>query len=283
MTPAFTVCTLVRGRRTHLDHMLRGVAASAHRPVEVIVIGMGESRPPDLRCDLPLRWITVPLAGRDASRLPLARARNTAACHARSDWLVFLDVDCIPGEAALGTLVDHAQARSGVVMGTPLYLPPGARLAERAAARAHPQRPWLDPSDLFPAADFGLFWSLCFCLHRDVFQSVGGFDERYVGYGGEDTDFARAIERRGHRIWLSGARVYHQYHPVHQPPLNAFDDIIRNARTYHRKWGDYPMGRWLEEFAQRGLITLTPDAIAVRRRPTPHEIDATRVDGMVLS
>lgn len=94
---------------------------------------------------------------------------------------------------------------------------------------------------------------------------------------------AAAGRPSSHRIWLSGARVYHQYHPVHQPPLNVFEDIIRNARIYHRKWGDYPMGRWLEEFAERGLITMAPDGIAVHRHPTPHEIDATRVDGMVLS
>ncbi|MBE8147289.1 hypothetical protein IOD13_18970 [Brevibacterium casei] len=66
----------------------------------------------------------------------------------------------------------------------------------------HPARP--DPNDgevvdVDPDATadgpgapdpFALFWSLSFACRPEVFARIGGFDETYAGYGGEDTDFA---------------------------------------------------------------------------------------------
>ena len=64
-------------------------------------------------------------------------------------------------------------------------------------------------------------------------------------------------------VWVGGAHAYHQHHPVSSPPVEHLDDILRNAATYHRRWGEWPMEGWLQAFAERGLVTY--DGSAWRR------------------
>ncbi|WP_409241961.1 glycosyltransferase family 2 protein, partial [Caballeronia sp. INML3] len=40
-----------------------------------------------------------------------------------------------------------------------------------------------------------MFWSLNFACHLNTFEQIGGFDDAYTGYGGEDTDFAFRAKR----------------------------------------------------------------------------------------
>ena len=102
-------------------------------------------------------------------------------------------------------------------------------------------------------ADPDLFWSLSFAASAEAWRQVGGFCEDYVGYGGEDTDFAHLAWPRGldHR-WHGDARAYHQWHPVSSPPVEHLDDILRNAALFHDRWGEWPMLGWLHAFEDAG-------------------------------
>lgn len=128
----------------------------------------------------------------------------------------------------------------------------------------HPRRP--GPAAPRPASatgeaivagtDYALFWSLSFAVRREVWDRIGGFCEEYQGYGGEDTDFARCAEANAVPMrWVGGAHAFHQHHPVENPPVRHLADIVRNAHVFHRRWGAWPMGGWLEGFAEQGLIT----------------------------
>ena len=111
------------------------------------------------------------------------------------------------------------------------------------------------------ASDYNLFWSLSFALRAETWQRIeetfGGFDPGFSGYGGEDTDFARNLERSGIELyWGGGAHAYHQHHPVSSPPWEHLDDILANAAYFHSKWGEFPMQGWLDQFAAEGAIEL---------------------------
>jgi GT2 family glycosyltransferase len=102
---------------------------------------------------------------------------------------------------------------------------------------------------------YEVFWSLSFALDAATWLAIGGFDEAYTGYGGEDTDFGqRACARGVPSRALGGAVVYHQWHPAPDPPLQHLRDIVRNARLFHQRWGWWPMRGWLAAFAELGLI-----------------------------
>jgi GT2 family glycosyltransferase len=104
-----------------------------------------------------------------------------------------------------------------------------------------------------------LFWSLSFAVTADTWLAVGGFEESYEGYGGEDTDFAFTARAAGvPLVWVGGAHAYHQYHPTSAPPWQHLDDILRNGRLFADRWGSWPMEGWLEAFAAAGAIEQTP-------------------------
>ena len=167
---------------------------------------------------------------------------------------------------AVGAYADAVRRDPGTVWSGPVtYLPPG--LDEDALRRPwelddpHPARPAPAPGQEWHTEDPALFWSLSFALSADAWERSGGFCERYVGYGGEDTDFAVQALDRGVRLgWVGAARAYHQHHPVESPPVRHAAAIVRNARLFHDRWGWWPMTGWLRALADLGIVCWRDDS-----------------------
>ncbi|MCJ2027004.1 glycosyltransferase family 2 protein [Methylobacterium sp. J-067] len=272
-----SVLTLVRGRAECLRNLMRGLAGQTLRQHELVIAWMQpEPAPdlPDLGC--PVRHVIVP-----GERMPLAAARNRAADAASDGLLVFLDVDCIPSPTLVAAYAEAAATARGLLLGEVVYLPPGASAHDPATldrlAQAHPARPAPPASGLRPEPDAGQLWGLSFAVAAADWRAVGGMDEAYDGYGGEETDFAARLAATGlPTFWVGGARAYHQHHPVHVPPLQHFTPILANAARFHARHGRWCMTYWLGQFRDAGLIAWDEDASAIRpiRPPTEAEIAA---------
>ncbi|QJU54644.1 galactosyltransferase-related protein [Herbiconiux sp. KACC 21604] len=269
------VITVVRGRHDHLTLQREALARPGAHPLLHVVVAMGdpglEALPALDHPDVVVRHVP---AGRT---LPLARARNvgaaTAALHGASTF-VFLDVDCVPAPGAVeayAAAAEHPATADRLLCGPVTYLPApgpgGYRLDELPALDSpHAARPAPAPGEVQLGGPHELFWSLSFALTHEVWQRLGGFHEGYSGYGGEDTDVAFTARMRGVELaWIGSARAYHQHHPVQSPPVEHLDDILRNARTFHERWGSWPMQGWLDQFERAGLVQR--DADGYRRRP----------------
>ncbi|MEJ8629203.1 galactosyltransferase-related protein [Sphingomonas sp. I4] len=226
----------------------------------------------------PIRQMMV-----SGPRLPLATARNAAAKAAVGDKLVFLDMDCIPTPELLADYDRCLAQEDGLLMGEVLYLPGGATKGDwtyedfAAVAVRHSDRRGPPPQGIERCEDYRCFWSLNFAMRRDTFLATGGFDERYAGYGGEDTDFGKLIDQAGVPIaWIKGGLAYHQYHPHHMPPVHHIDSVVRNAELFEAKWGYRTMGHWLHAFRLMGLIDDTPGRpIRILRRPDDDDLALT--------
>ncbi|NJC25831.1 glycosyltransferase family 2 protein [Neolewinella antarctica] len=279
LQPTVSLLTIVKGRRQNLHNLVRGVAALTRVPGELVVVHMNEPTDPDLPDPgCPLREVSIVSIGSD--KLPIARARNHAAKMATGDILVFLDVDCIPAPDYLANLVPAVQATRGLVMGSPHYLPAGSARADWTTAELtrlaipHPLLPEPPRGGVLAGQPYQLFWSLCFGLYRETFEQIGGFDESFHGYGGEDTDFAFVARAAGIPFFVVDARCYHQYHPTCTPPFNHLENIVTNANVFREKWGLWAMENWLTVFEQHGYVRWTEDELRVLRLPTQEVIDA---------
>ena len=274
-----SVLTLVRNRKPQLLNQLRGLLQSRELPDEWVVVGMGEE-PPLESCALNLVTGQIPIE--EGKELTLARARNWAAQLANSEYLVFLDVDCIPDPAMIGAFTQVLKEDPRLWMGSLRYASPGATTGPwtftdlRMSSLPHPIQPRLRTGERKPSECYELLWSTCFAMRKRDFVKTGGFDEAYDGYGGEDTDFSFQSRARGIPFGFVAAKAYHQYHPVYKPPVNHFRAIIRNARYFRDKWGMWPMDAWLREFREMGLITfdLQSDTIEILREPTEAEFES---------
>ncbi|CAN5408026.1 glycosyltransferase [soil metagenome] len=259
------VCTIVRGRRPHLRNLLLGLAAQTRPPDVVAIAAMGGEPLQGVEegLDLPIRWVDAASA---LTPLPLAAARNAARRTAgHVDHLVFLDVDVIPSPTLVEEYAGRLAATPGIWSGHVDYLPPGAAApgwtpaSLTAAGTPNAARPRV-PADR-PLSRPELFWSLSFALPATVFDGLGGFDERYQGYGAEDTDFGLRAAAMGVALWTACDAVgWHQHHPSSSPPVQHLADIVTNATVFRRRWGRWPMEGWLAAFADRGLVEWTPEA-----------------------
>lgn len=271
-----SVLTLVRGRDDRLRNLMRGLGRQGARPRELVIAWMQDDPAPDLPDPgCPVRHLHVP-----GEPMPLAAARNRAAEAAGGDLLVFLDVDCIPGPGLVAAYAQAAAQGDGLFLGEVLYLPPGA--CDEAdldrLGRAHPARPPVPDTGLRAEPDSGQLWGLSFALPARAWRAVGGMDEGFAGYGGEETDLAARLSASGlPTFWVGGARAYHQHHPVHVPPLQHFEPILANAARFRARHGRWCMTYWLGQFRDAGLIAWDEGADAIRllRHPTEFEIAAS--------
>lgn len=276
-----SVLTLVRGREAHLGNLLKSIAAQTTAPDEVVIAWMQDAPfedLPDPGC--PVRNVMVP-----GEPMPLAKARNRAAEAASGDLLIFLDVDCIASPRTVAAYRAAASEQDGLFLGEVFYLPAGAVgdtldfASLDRLGQTHPAKPVIPAHGVREEPNAGELWGLSFALPRQLYLAIGGMDEAFVGYGGEETDFAARIAASGLRFfWTGGARCYHQHHTISVPPLQHFEHILRNAGLFHNRHGRWCMDYWLGQFNDQGLIRWSSESpgIEVLRQPTPHEISAAR-------
>ena len=139
----------------------------------------------------------------------------------------------------------------------------------------HRQRPPTEGMDTTVRHE--LVWGLHLAMRRRTFLALGGFDEEYGGYAGEDTDLAIAARQVGIPAALvAGADVFHQHHDVWEPPLQQMEATLANASRFRAKWGWWPMDGWLREMVDLGLIDWSPQRPNVRivRHPDAADLAA---------
>ena len=269
-----SLVTINSDRDEHLVRCLEGVDRSRRAPDQTIVVAIGGAKPV-----VPKDVIVVTAPG---GGLALAHARNVGRRSANGDILVFLDVDCIPSCDLVGALEAAVAENDGLVCGEVLYLtqPVESGWTEQALCiqgMRHPARDFPE-SGVVLAPDPGLFWSLAFAVRAETYDRLNGFDEGFVGYGGEDTDLAFRASSEGVPILFQGhGCAFHQRHAAYDPPLQHCADIVRNALRFHAAHGVWPMRGWLEAFAAIGVVDFDGVRLSLCRLPTEAEIAAHQV------
>jgi glycosyltransferase involved in cell wall biosynthesis len=192
-----------------------------------------------------------------------AEIRNRALGIARGDYILLVDGDCVLHPAF--TRSHLAFARPGtLVQGTRVLL--SERRSVDALARRqttfHPLQPgisnrinalsasWLsrvvpssrDPLSGVRSCNMG-FW-------RADAVRVNGFDERFVGWGREDSDFVARMTLAGvrRRKLKFGGIVYHLWHPERpRDALTVNDELLEHARRSGARWAEDGMDKYVAD------------------------------------
>ncbi|NEU70223.1 glycosyltransferase [Spirosoma agri] len=267
--PEFSVVTIVKGRRKQLANLLYAVKASTILPYDIQIVCMDDPDGITIPKGLP---VSIHVS-KETHELPLAAARNRGIAATKTDNVIFIDVDCIVSPTLFATMLMSLEPET-ILAAYPLYLPivpdTGNYGDLQDQAVPHPARERIPVGQ---PVDHLQFWSLIFAIQKQTFDTIGGFDESFTGYGAEDTDFAMLFYRAGVELIFVHDYVLHQYHDKHDPPVNHFESIIENATRYKQKWHVLPMQRWLNAFADLGLIQIDQsDTITVRQKPTDSQL-----------
>ena len=132
-----------------------------------------------------------------------AAARNAGAAEATGEWLLFTDSDCAPTPSFI---TGYIEAMSGAVgyAGSVCAVGDGwlAGYYESQSILVPPLGAYDPPLHLITAN--ALVW-------RPVFETVGGFDERFPDAAGEDIDLGLRLRQFGELAYAPAAAVVHDF------------------------------------------------------------------------
>jgi len=194
-TPDLTISVIipVYNGGENFRRSLESLAGSTLPAKEVIVVADG---------DTDGSWRVAEEQGVRVLRLPTtggpARARNHGARQARGDILFFVDADVTVSADTLNQVVAAFRRDPDL---SALF---GSYDAEPAAANFLSQYKNLLHHYVHQTAseEASTFWGACGAIRREVFLTLGGFDERYRWPSIEDIELGYRLKRAGKRIRL---------------------------------------------------------------------------------
>lgn len=236
MNPSVIVTTY--NRPDALELVLRGFAAQADRDFELLIADDGstdETRQVIERFR-PNAPFAVQHVWQEDAGFRAAAIRNKASLQSRGDYLIFTDGDCVPAPdfvanhrrlaepgyflAGNRILLSESFSADAVAQQLPIFnwpmsmwrtvrhrgginrLMPLLRLPLPGFVRKLPSRRWEGVK------------TCNLSLWRSDFERINGFDERYCGWGLEDSDLVIRLLRAGvqHKSARFAAPVFHLWH-----------------------------------------------------------------------
>lgn len=190
--PMVTVVIPVRNGEETLGACLGALRASRYPRREILVVDDGSSdRTPEIARELADRVVRL-----EVTRGP-ASARNAGAREARGEIILFTDADVIAEHDTIDKIVESFRRRPdlaatfGLYRKTTVYSNFFSVFKNLIHHYTH----------LNSSEDAWTFWSGCGAIRKDVFDRLGGFDERYRRASVEDIEL-------GYRLWQGGYRVF---------------------------------------------------------------------------
>lgn len=222
-------------QQAELDRTLAALRRQTRQPDEVVVADDGSRRPP--RVPPGTRLVRQADHGFRA-----AAARNLGVAASSGDVLVLLDADTHPEPELVERIVALPEALpEALVVGRRRHADlagtdPSTRVEEVAPTRELPEPDWLRDAydgtrDLLDAdgSAHRFVISAVLACSRWWYDEIGGFDESFRSYGGEDWELA-------HRSWTAGGLLAHRRDAVawHDGPdagVRSRDDDAGLAET----------------------------------------------------
>ena len=177
--------------------------------------------------------------GRRGAAFNKPAAVNAAARQAEESVLVMADADAVPNPTAVREAVRLAASSPWVCPHQDIvYLSPEA--SERVTRETPGWPPADRRSEGYAINTEPAGW--LFVLRRSIFNEIGGMDERFVGYGGDDIAFTLAMNTLVGRYLRLPSTLYHLHHrrlhPLSETGVNLSPETQSLVRRYARAYGN---------------------------------------------
>ncbi len=149
-------------------------------------------------------WADRAVVVRPGENLGFSRGNNLGATHGNSPYLLFLNNDTVAEEGWLDQLYEVITDPDVGIVGPKLLYPnrtiqhAGLEIVGGVPDHVFRNAPE-DDAQASVSRDLDMVTGACLMIRRDLFETVGGFDEGYVN-GVEDVDLCLRVRDRGFRV-----------------------------------------------------------------------------------
>jgi GT2 family glycosyltransferase len=137
-----------------------------------------------------IKWVKGPGKGPAANR-------NNGANYAGGGWLVFIDDDCIPDSNLLKAYAEAINDNPGVLAFEGAIFPDNWELMKK------------DMAECPVNTSGGCFWSANICVEKNLFKSIGGFNEKFLIAAQEDQEIYLRISEHTNVVFCKNCIVIH--------------------------------------------------------------------------
>lgn len=217
---------------------------AAHPPVtpmEVIVVDDGSTEPQVAR----LKAISGLCYLRNSKNLGFLRAVNGATHKARGRYLLLLNNDTQVRNGWLDHLVELMSDPDVGTVGAKLVYPSGHLQeagvcmrsdgsAQLVGLNANPHEPLFNQ-----VREVDYCSGACVLIEKALFDSIGGFDERYAPAYFEDADLGFQVRQQGKKnLYCPGAEIVHHLSVTTGAQGDKLKRIAVNKERFIEKWAD---------------------------------------------
>lgn len=235
----------------HLEQSIESVQVTVGTRPEIVVV--------DNSTDAPMRRSGQAIALAHSAQwramtenIGFAAACNAGAAASTSDLLLFFNQDARLSQGALALLVEHIAASPQCGAISPAIVTPegkvwfnGGHYSDRSGRVF--LRDFARPYVGGPPASSGFLSGCAFMIRRDLFETLGGFDERYFLYY-EDVDLSERVRNAGWMLEVvPDAVVVHQRGQIGDPLRNLSSTMLTHSIRSRRIFGGTRPGvaRWV--------------------------------------
>ncbi|MBV9012376.1 MAG: glycosyltransferase [Pseudonocardiales bacterium] len=248
-SPLLSIVVPVHGKWSYTRACLASIAQHGPTvPFEVLVV---DDASPDNTAELVAASPGVRLVATEHN-VGFLRACNLGASHAGGAYLMFLNNDTEVRPGALDALVEAADSDEKIGLVGAMLVYPDGRLQESGGIIWGDGSGWNYGRDRdAQAPEFQVRRDVDYCsaaavlVRREVFEHLGGFDQRYAPAYYEDTDLAFAIRASGYRTIVEPRAVV-----VHHEGVSHGTDLTMSVKRYQETNRAQFVAKWAPALAE---------------------------------
>ena len=216
-----------------------------------------------------------------------AAACNVGAANARGDVLVFLNNDMAPVDGWLDMLLDYLSEHDDVAAAGSKLLDSQGRIQHAGIVICHdglPRHAYRGFPRHHPAVEYSravrAVTGACLAIRREIFESLGGFDEAFLN-GFEDVDLCLRLAERGGEIHYCHASELHHFESstrVGDAESKARD--LQNIELFLDRWRDRVAPNDLTTYVADGLISIDYSDVFPLSMRLSAELAVPELDGL---
>ncbi|MGH3592658.1 MAG: glycosyltransferase, partial [Pseudonocardiaceae bacterium] len=248
-SPLLSIVVPVHGKWDYTRACLASIAA--HRPAVPFEVLVVDDASPDRTAELVAASPGVRLV-RTERNVGFIGACNLGANHARGSYLLFLNNDTEVQPGALDALVDAADSDDRIGLVGAMLVYPDGRLQESGGIIWADGSGWNYGRDRDAhASQFQVRRDVDYCsgaavlVRQELFEAVGGFDQRYAPAYYEDTDLAFAIRATGHRTIVEPRAVV-----MHHEGVSHGTDLTGGVKRFQEVNRAQFVDKWASSLAE---------------------------------